>query len=50
MERQSKTKQQMFMESLMNICNMDSKSAQIFTDFISENQIIRPICNEPYIY
>ena len=43
-------KKQYFMESLMKICNMDSNYAQIISDFVSKNQIIRPICNEPFIY
>lgn len=42
-----KSKKQMFEESLMKICNLDSNSAQIICNFISKNQIIRPICNEP---
>ena len=42
-----KSKKQMFEESLMKICNMDSSHAQMLSSFISENQIIRPICNEP---
>lgn len=42
-----KSKKQMFKESLMKICNLDSNNAQIISSFISENQIIRPICNEP---
>ena len=42
-----KTKRQIFEESLMVICNMDSNNAQIISSFVSDNQIIRPICNEP---
>ncbi len=48
MESLIKSKKQMFMESLMNICHMDSNIAQNITNFVSNNQVIRPVCNEPY--
>ena len=38
------------MESLMKICNMNSSDAQNITNFVSDNQIIRPICNEPFSF
>ena len=50
MESLFKSKKQMFMESLMKICNMDSNNAQIIASFIPDNQVIRPICNEPFSF
>lgn len=46
----AKTTKQMFTESLMKICRMDSSQAQDIANYVSENQIIRSICNESITY
>lgn len=46
----SKTTKQMFKESLVRFCKTDSESAQTIANYVSENQIIRSICNESITY
>lgn len=50
METKTKSTRQMLMEAMMGICNMESDEAHVISEFVAENQIIRPICNEPFSF
>ena len=46
----TKTTKQRFKESLVRFFQMDSSKAQGIANHVSENQIIRSICNESITY
>lgn len=50
METKTKSTRHMLMEAMMRICKMESDEAYVISEFVAENQIIRPICNEPFSF